>query len=196
MLADGAGQNVTAAAAIAAVVENAAIAMKHVVPWEVTRRNTVDTAQQIAAARQRFGGAGPPGTTRKPATAANAVAVTPRTNDSSCPGSTRFAMMDPAVAARANNAAMTARLLAGELPPSEPYRTETHRPQTCDGANTSGRLAVAIRRPRCIDHGVAHIATDGFACLCLDDTEEQDVAVANAVLVQCHRLIQHGAAEL
>ncbi len=64
MVAVGAGQSATAAAAIAAVVENTAIAMKHVVPWEVTWSNTVDTAQQIAAARKRFGGAGPPGTIR------------------------------------------------------------------------------------------------------------------------------------
>ncbi len=115
-VADGAGQSATAAAAIAAVAENPAIAVKHVVPREVTWSNTVDTAEQIAAARKRFGGAGPPGTARKPATAANAVAVTPRTNDGSGPVSTRLVTIDPAVAARATAAAMTARVLAGELP--------------------------------------------------------------------------------
>ena len=111
------------AAAIAAMVENAAMARKHVVPPGAAWSNTVETATQIAAARKRFGGAGPPGTTRKPATAANAVAVAPRANTGSGSGSTRLAMIDPTAAASATSAAITARLLAG-APLHEPSATE------------------------------------------------------------------------
>ena len=84
------------------------MAVKHVVPRDVTWSNTIDTAEQTAAARKRFGGAGPSGTARKPVTAANAEAVMPRVNDGSGSGSTRPATIDPTVAATATIAATMA----------------------------------------------------------------------------------------
>ena len=76
----GAGQTATTAAAIAAIVENAVIAVKSVVPQDVTCISTAATAEQMAAARKKFGGAGPPGTAKNPATAPNTAAVMPSVN--------------------------------------------------------------------------------------------------------------------
>ncbi len=156
-VATGAGHMTTTAAAIAAVVEKAAMAVKHVVPRAMARSKTIEVAAQATAARRKFGGAGPPGTARKPATAANAAAVIPRANDGNGSAATRPATIEPTVAATATIAAMMARLLAGVLP--EHTSTVAPKPAAHKHAAAPMRRDVSSSRCRCrrFDHGMAEV---------------------------------------
>src|SRR6185312_5768690 len=99
----------------------------------------METAEQMAAARKRFGGIGPPGTIRYPANAPNTTAVVP--NDKVTNGSTSicFATTVATSAATATIPAVTARLLwatwFGQMraaAPSPADHTYANNPSRCD----------------------------------------------------------------
>ncbi|WP_205765274.1 hypothetical protein, partial [Mycolicibacterium austroafricanum] len=90
---------------MATISENVVIAVNNVEPHAVTRSNTVATAEQIAAARKKPGGVGPPGTIRYPATAPKATAAMPIDGVADCSNPRRPAITAETAAAMATIAA-------------------------------------------------------------------------------------------
>ena len=124
------------------------------------------------------------------------TAVMPRVNDGSGSASTRLATMSRDGRRdghdRRDDCAGLVRRDAG---PDEHRRAAAREPQTRSGAHRAGPPIVAVGRGRCIDDVLAQVVEVRLGYLCPSGSEQQDVAIANTVLVQRHRLIERRTVE-
>ena len=124
---------------------NVARAVKQIAPQRVTRSSRIDVEHATAAASNELAVDGPPGTARKPATAANTTAMTLSVTQRIGSGWARRMATAPIAAARRNAAAGDD--MAGRVgDDTGPRPTPPHRARPCTGMPPSPRPALAHGR--------------------------------------------------